>query len=149
MIESQGAAVEAAEGLRVELADGEEANILATLLKKHIEDIVAAEPGKATAARRISGKLGLHSTEPEALVTVTFDGTGIVIANGIEPKIDGMITGPLKLQTEVLAGLANPYASMLRRRLKVGIRWSRPLFTMQTHRFLMAPESMRPAAQAS
>jgi hypothetical protein len=135
-----------APALAVELVDGEEqANILATLLKKHIEDIVAAEPSKADAARRISGRLGVRSTDPEAIVTLLFDNGGLRIRNGFDPQLDGKITGTLKLQTEVLAGLANPYPAMLTRKLKVGIRWSRPLFTLQTYGFLKAPESMRPA----
>ena len=135
--------------LDVELVDGEDANVLATLLKKHIEDIVAAEPSKAQAARSISGKLGVYSTEPEALVTLVFGAHGLRIRNGFDPDLDGEITGTLKLQTETLAGLANPYWAMLQRKLKVGFRWSRPLFTLQTYSFLKAPPSMRPPKNAT
>jgi hypothetical protein len=144
MITADQATVAQPAQLTIELVDGEDANILATLLKKHIEDIVAADPGKAHQARSISGKLGLHSTEPEASVTVVFLDDGLRIKNDIDADVDGTITGPLKLQTETLAGLANPYAAMLRRRLKIGIRWSRPLFTLQTYGFLKVPKSMLP-----
>jgi len=62
-MDAPSAAAEAA-ALRVTLADGEEAaNIFAKLLKQHIEGIVEGDPSKA----RIRGKLGLHSTEPDAL----------------------------------------------------------------------------------
>jgi hypothetical protein len=131
--------------LAVSLVDGEdEANILAKLLKKHVEDIVAADPSKAAVALGIDGKLGVHSTEPDVAVTLIFGADGLRIKNGFEPDLDGVITGPLKLQTETLAGIANPYGAMLRRKLKVSIRWSRPLFTLQTYGFLKAPKSMLP-----
>jgi len=133
----------------VTLADGEEdANILARLLKKHIEDIVAEDPAKARAAAEIHGRLGLHSTDPEALVTLVFDEDGLVIKNGFDTDLDGTVKGPLKLQTETLVGVANPYTAMLRRRLKVGIKWSRPLFTLKTYSFLQVPKSMRPPKSA-
>ena len=132
--------------LPVMLADGEEqANILAKLLKQHIDAIVAADAGKATAALKIRGKLGLHSTEPEAEVTLVFDGAGVIVKNGLDAELDGKITGPLKLQTETLVGVANPYREMLRRKLKVGMKWSRPLFTLTTYAFLKVPASLRPA----
>lgn len=133
----------AAPALQVTLADGEQANVLATLLKQHIEAIVAADDGKADAARRIRGKLGLHSTEPEALVTLVFDSEGITIRNGYDTDLDGTIKGPLKLQTETLVGQANPYREMLRRKLRVGVKWSRPLFTLKTYGFLKVPPSLR------
>lgn len=144
MIGTKETAVTETRGLTVELADGDGANVLATLLKKHIEDIVAADPAKARQAAAIHGKLGLHSTEPEASVTVLFHDGGVRIKNDIDADADGTITGPLKLQTETLAGIANPYAAMLRGRLKTGVRWSRPLFTLQTYRFLKVPKSMLP-----
>jgi hypothetical protein len=134
--------------LPVSLVDGEDgANILAKLLKKHVEDIVAADPSKAIDALGIDGKLGVHSTEPDVAVTLIFGPDGLGIKNGFEPDLDGAITGPLKLQTETLAGIANPYGAMLRRKLKVSIRWSRPLFTLQTYGFLKAPKSMLPPPQ--
>jgi hypothetical protein len=133
--------------LDVQLFDGEDAaNVLAKLLKQHIEDIMAADPSKASDALEIRGKLGLQSTEPEAGVTLVFDGAGLSIKNGIDDDVDGVITGTLKLQTETLVGLANPYAAMLRRRLKVRIKPSRPFFTRATYRFLKAPKSMIEAA---
>lgn len=129
--------------LDVQLVDGEDAaNVLAKLLKQHIEDITAAAPSKASDALEIRGKLGLQSTEPEASVTLVFDGTGLSIQNGIDDDVDGVITGTLKVQTETLVGLTNPYAALLRRRLKVRIKPSRPLFTRATYLFLKAPESM-------
>ncbi|HYM14532.1 MAG TPA: hypothetical protein VEZ14_03160 [Dehalococcoidia bacterium] len=136
--------------IHVTLADGEDgANIFAKLLKQHIEGIAHGDPAKSIAASKIRGKLGLHSTDPEALVTLVFDDNGIIIRNGFDADLDGRITGPLKLQTETLIGAANPYTAMLRRRLKVGVRWSRPLFTAQTYAFLKVPESMRtPTRQA-
>jgi len=133
--------------LTVTLADGDEgANVLARLLKQHIDAIVEADPRKAGAARRIHGKLGLHSTDPEARATLVFDGVGITVKNGFDPGLDATVTGPLKLQTETLTGQANPYLALLRRRLKLGIRWRRPLFSARTHRFLVVPESLRPPA---
>jgi hypothetical protein len=75
-------------------------------------------------------------------VTVIFGEAGLRIKNEIDPDVDGTITGPLKLQTETLAGIANPYREMLRRKLKIGFRWSRPLFTLQTYGFLKVPKSM-------
>jgi hypothetical protein len=135
--------------LNVTLADGEEqANVLAKLLKKHIEDLVAGEPSKADVARRIRGKLGLNSTEPEALVTLVFKNEGIEVRNGIDADNDGVITGPLKLQTETLVGVVNPYTAMLKRQLKVGIKWSRPLFTLQAYGFLKVPPHLRPPKPA-
>jgi hypothetical protein len=128
--------------------DGEDdANILAKLLKKHVEDIVAADATKAAVALGIDGKLGVHSTDPDVAVTLIFGPEGLRIKNGFEPDLDGAITGPLKLQTETLAGIANPYSAMLRRKLKVRIRWSRPLFTMKTYGFLKVPKSMLPPPQ--
>ena len=126
----------------------EAANVLAKLLKQHIDAIVAADPGKVEAARRIDGKLGLYSTEPEAKVTLVFGGGDLVIRNGFDDDLDATITGPLKLQTETLTGQENPYVAMLKRRLKVGIRWKRPLFSAQTYRFLIVPPSLRPPKQA-
>ena len=134
--------------LNVILADGEEqANILAKLIKQHIDAIVAADAGKIAAAAKIHGKLGLHSTEPEAEVTLVFDGFGVTIRNGMDSDLDGRITGPLKLQTETLVGVANPYREMLRRKLKVGIKWTRPMFTATTYAFLKVPASLRPTAE--
>jgi hypothetical protein len=121
-----------------------EPNVLAGLLKQHIDAIIAADPAKIDAARKIRGKLGLNSTEPEAQVTLVFDGRGVTIKNGMDADRDGTITGPLKLQTETLIGVANPYREMLRRKLKVGIKPSRPLFTAQTYAFLKVPPSLRP-----
>ena len=136
--------------LAVELVDGEEdANVLATLLRNHIHDIVAADPSKVQAARRLEGRLGVRSTEPQVSVTLVFGRAGLRIKNGLEPALDGTITGPLKLQTETLAGLANPYWAMLQRKLKVSLRWSRPLFTLQTYSFLKAPPSMRPPREGA
>lgn len=135
--------------LDVTLADGEEnANILAKLLKQHIDAIVAADPAKATVARGINGKLGLHSTEPDARVTLVFDGKALAIKNGFDADLDASIIGPLKLQTETLTGQANPYTAMLKRKLKVGIRWKRPLFSLVTYRFLIVPPSLRPPKPA-
>jgi hypothetical protein len=142
MISAEQTAVAEAAQLNIELPDGDDANILATLLKQHIEDIVAADPAKVRQALRINGKLGLHSTEPDVSVTVIFGDAGLRIKNEIDPDVDGTITGPLKLQTETLAGIANPYREMLRRKLKIGFRWSRPLFTLQTYGFLKVPKSM-------
>jgi hypothetical protein len=142
MISAEQTAVAEAAQLNIELPDGDDANILATLLKQHIEDIVAADPAKVRQALRINGKLGLHSTEPDVSVTVIFGEAGLRIKNEIDPDVDGTITGPLKLQTETLAGIANPYREMLRRKLKIGFRWSRPLFTLQTYGFLKVPKSM-------
>ena len=140
----EATAVAAALGLPVVLADGEEeANILAKLLKQHIDAIVDADAGKVAAALKIRGKLGLHSTEPEAEATLVFDGAGVLIRNGVEPDCDGKITGPLKLQTETLVGVANPYREMLRRTLKVSLKLSRPLFTSTTYSFLKVPPSLR------
>jgi hypothetical protein len=140
--------VTAQPALAIKLIDGEdEANILAKLLKKHVEDIVTADPSKAADALRIDGKLGVHSTEPDLAVTLIFGADGLRIKNGFEPDLDGAITGPLKLQTETLAGMANPYSAMLRRKLKVSMRWSRPLFTMKTYGFLKVPKSMLPPPQ--
>jgi putative sterol carrier protein len=120
--------------LDVTLADGEEnANILAKLLKQHVDAIVAADPAKATVARRINGKLGLYSTEPDARVTLVFDGKALAIKNGFDDDLDASITGPLKLQTETLTGQANPYVAMLKRKLKVGFV-DRPLFSLVTYR---------------
>jgi hypothetical protein len=134
--------------LRITLADGEEAaNIFAKLLKQHIEGIVEGDPSKAAAAARIRGKLGLHSTEPDAFVTLVFGDDGVTIKNGFDTDLDGRITGPLKLQTETLIGVANAYVAILKRQLKLGVKWSRPLFTAQTYAFLKVPESMRPPAQ--
>lgn len=135
--------------LTVELADGEQANVLARLLKQHIDAIVAADPAKLRDAASIRGRLGLHSTEPDAYATLAFAGNRLVIRNGFDTDLDGTITGPLKLQTETLVGLANPYSLMLRRRLRVGIKWSRPLFTLRTYAFLKVPPSLRPAKPAS
>lgn len=130
--------------LMVILADGEEAaNIFAKLLKQHIEGIIEGDPAKVDVARRIRGKLGLHSTDPEALVTLVFGNEGLTIKNGFDTDLDGRITGTLKLQTETLIGAANPYRAILQRRLSVGIKWSRPMFTAQTYGFLKVPESMR------
>jgi hypothetical protein len=134
--------------LRIELADGEDANVFAGLLKKHIEDLIEGDDSKIRSAAKIRGKLGLHSTDPEALVTLVFGEDGIVIRNGFDEDLDGRITGTLKLQTETLVGRANPYAAMLRRRLSVGIKWSRPLFTLQTYSFLKVPKWMRPEEDA-
>lgn len=131
--------------LTVDLLNSEDANVLARLLKQHIDDIVAAEPSKAADARRIHGKLGLRSTEPVADVTLIFGADGLAIKNEIDEDVDGTIIGPLKLQTETLAGIANPYTALLRRRLKLRIRLSRPLFTSTTYRFLKVPKSMLPA----
>jgi hypothetical protein len=137
--------VQAGPALEVALADGEGANIVAQLLKQHIEGIVAAAPAKAGAARKIKGKLGIHSTEPDARVTLVFDGQGVVIKNDWDADLDGRITGPLKLQTETLAGQANPYREMLRGKMKVGVKLTRPLFTLTTYNFLKVP---RPAPRA-
>ncbi len=135
----------AASALSVILADGEEqANILAKLIKQHIEAIVAADAGKVAAAQKLHGKLGLRSTEPEADVTLVFDGAGVTVRNGLDADLDGKITGPLKLQTETLIGQANPYRELLRRKLKVGIKWTRPMFTATTYAFLKVPASLRP-----
>lgn len=134
----------AAPPLEVVLADGDQANLFAGLLKQHIDAIVAADPAKAGVARKINGKLGLHSTEPESAATLVFDGTRVTVKNGIDDDVDGRIKGPLKLQTETLTGKENPYKAMLRRTLSVGFRWRRPLFTLTTYRFLMVPESLRP-----
>lgn len=88
------AAVAAASGLPVVLADGEEqANILAKLLKQHIDAIVEADAAKGAAALKIRGKLGLHSTEPEAEATLVFGGAGVLIRNGVGPDCDGKIRG--------------------------------------------------------
>jgi hypothetical protein len=131
--------------LQITLADGEEeANVFAKLLKQHIEGIVEGDPAKVTVASKIRGKLGLRSTDPEALVTLVFGDDGITIKNGFDADLDGRITGTLKLQTETLIAVANPYVEMLKRRLKVGVKWSRPLFTAQTYAFLKVPVSMRP-----
>jgi len=138
-----------AAALNIELADGEQANVLARLLKQHIDAIVAADPAKLHQAAGIRGKLGLHSTEPDAFATLVFAGDHLEIRNGFDAGLDGTITGPLKLQTETLVGLANPYAEMLRRRLRVGITWSRPLFTLRTYAFLKVPPSLRPVKPAS
>ncbi len=142
----EATAVAAATELPVVLADGEEgANILAKLLKQHIDAIVEADAGKVKAALNIRGKLGLHSTEPEAEATLVFDGAGVLIKNGMAPDCDGKITGPLKLQTETLIGVANPYREMLHRTLKVSFKLSRPLFTLTSYSFLKVPPSLRPA----
>jgi hypothetical protein len=135
--------------LRIELPDGEQANIFATLLKQHIEGLIAGDPSKADAAVKIRGKLGLHSTEPDAKVTLVFGNEGLIIKNGFDDDLDGRITGPLKLQTETLVGAANAYTSILRRRLRLGIKWSRPMFTAQTYGFLRVPESMRPKPESA
>jgi hypothetical protein len=136
--------------LKLTLADGEEAaNIFAKLLKQHIEGIVAGDPAKIGAAAKIRGKLGLHSTEPDALVTLVFGDDGLTIKNGFDPDLDGRITGTLKLQTETLIGVANPYTLILKRQLKLGLKWSRPLFTAQTYAFLRVPPSMRPRPEAA
>ncbi len=146
----EATAVAAAARLPVVLAEGEEqANILAKLLKQHIDAIVEADAGKATAALKIRGKLGLHSTEPEAEATIVFDGAGVMIKNGMDAECDGKITGPLKLQTETLVGVANPYREMLRRQLKVSFKLSRPLFTSTTYSFLKVPPSLRPPKPAA
>jgi hypothetical protein len=148
-VSQQVATATSAAQLPVLLADGDEqANILAKLLKQHIDAIVAADAAKITAALKIHGKLGLHSTEPEAEVTLVFDGAGVVIKNGMDADVDGRITGPLKLQTETLVGVANPYREMLRRTLKVGFKLSRPLFTSTTYAFLKVPPSLRPPKEA-
>ncbi|MHB8377727.1 MAG: SCP2 sterol-binding domain-containing protein [Dehalococcoidia bacterium] len=128
----------------VTFAEGTDGNVLATLLKQHIEAVVAADPRKADAAARLHGRLGIRSTEPPAEVTLVFAPGGVTIRNGIEPGVDGTITGPLKLQTETLVAKANPYTAMLRRQLKVRIRLSRPLFTAQAYSFLKVPPSLRP-----
>lgn len=142
------AADAAGPALRIELPDGDQANIFATLLKQHIEGLLAGDPSKAGVAARIRGKLGLHSTEPDAKVTLVFADGGLTIKNGFDNDLDGRITGPLKLQTETLIAVANPYTAILRRRLKLGIKWSRPMFTAQTYGFLRVPESMRPKPNA-
>lgn len=134
-----------ASALRITLADGEEqANVFAKLLKQHIEGIVEGDPAKIAVASKIRGKLGLRSTDPEALVTLVFGDDGITIKNGFDADLDGRITGTLKLQTETLIAVANPYVEMLKRRLKVGVKWSRPAFTAQTYAFLKVPVFMRP-----
>jgi hypothetical protein len=134
-----------APALHIALADGEEAaNIFAKLLKQHIEGIVEGDPAKVAVASKIRGKLGLHSTDPDALVTLVFGDGGITIKNGFDGDLDGRITGTLKLQTETLTGAANPYVEIVKRRLKLGVKWSRPLFTAQTYAFLKVPEPMRP-----
>jgi len=139
------AAAAASPALSVILADGEEqANILAKLLKQHIDAIVAADAGKVAAARKIQGKLGLRSTEPQADATLVFDGSGVTVRNGLDADLDGKITGPLKLQTETLIGQANPYREILRRKLKLGVKWTRPMFTAATYAFLKVPPSLRP-----
>jgi hypothetical protein len=131
--------------LAVTLSEGTDGNVLATLLKQHIEAVVAAEPRKAGAAARIHGRLGIRSTEPVAEVTLVFEPGGITIRPGIEEGVDGTITGPLKLQTETLVAKANPYVAMLKRQLKIGIKLSRPLFTAQAYGFLKVPPSLRPS----
>lgn len=139
-----------AAALDVSLADGEEgANVFAKLLKQHIEGLVAGDPSKVAVAGKIRGKLGLHSTDPEALVTLVFGDAAITIKNGFDSDLEGRITGPLKLQTETLVGAANPYAAILKRQLKLGVKWSRPLFTAQTYGFLKVPESMRTPVDAA
>lgn len=132
--------------LEVAFAEGEEkANIVAKLLKQHIDAIVAADPSKVDAARKLRGKLGIHSTEPDEKVTLIFDGERVTIRNGFDPDLDGAITGPLKLQTETLAGIANPYIEILRRKLKVRIKLTRPFFTSRTYNFLKVPPAMKAA----
>ena len=93
--------------------------------------------------------MGLRSTEPEALVTLVFGDSVITIKNGFDEDLDGRITGTLKLQTETLVGAANPYVAILKRQLRLGVKWSRPLFTAQTYGFLKVPESMRVPAEAA
>lgn len=133
-----------APALDVVLAEGDDANLFAKLLKQHIDAIVAGEPRKADEARKIDGKLGLDSTDPPSQATLVFDGERVTIKNGIDADVDATIKGTLKLQTETLVGQANPYSAMLKRKLSVGIRWRRPLFSAQTYRFLIVPPSMRP-----
>ncbi|HXF50787.1 MAG TPA: hypothetical protein VNM43_03790 [Dehalococcoidia bacterium] len=132
--------------LEVVFAEGEEkANIVAKLLKQHIDAIVAADPSKIDAARKLRGKLGIHSTEPDEKVTLIFEGGRVTIRNGFDADLDGAISGPLKLQTETLAGVATPYREILRRKLKVRIKLTRPLFTSQTYNFLKVPPAMKAA----
>lgn len=132
--------------LEVVFAEGEEkANIVAKLLKQHIDAIVAADPSKVDAARKLRGKLGVHSTEPDEKVTLVFEGGRVTIRNGFDADLDGAITGPLKLQTETLAGIANPYREILRRKLKVRVKLTRPFFTSQTYNFLKVPPAMKAA----
>ena len=144
MNEATTATQPAAAPFSVTLAEGTDGNVLATLLKQHIEAVVEAEPKKIDAAARIHGRLGIRSTEPVADVTLVFEPGGITIRPGIEDGVDGTITGPLKLQTETLVAKANPYVAMLKRQLKVGIKWGRPLFTSQAYGFLKVPPSLRP-----
>jgi hypothetical protein len=144
MNEATTSAQAAAPPFAVTLGEGTDGNVLATLMKQHIEAVVAAEPKKIDAAARIHGKLGVRSTEPPAEVTLAFEGAGVTIRGGIEDGVDGTITGPLKLQTETLVAKANPYIAMLKRQLKVGIKLSRPLFTSQAYGFLKVPPSLRP-----
>jgi hypothetical protein len=39
--------------------------------------------------------------------------------------------------------------AIFKRQLKLGVKWSRPLFTAQTNGFLKVPESMRTPVEAA
>jgi predicted lipid carrier protein YhbT len=133
-------AVEAPAAIEVRL-DEEARSGFASIVQQYLEQQLAESAARRRRALRLSGRLGLTATDYRASVTVEFCGNRISVRDGIDPRLDASIAGPLKLLTAMLQGTANPLIEHLRGRLRVSSRLKTLLLPLRVHRLMqLRPE---------
>lgn len=74
------------EAYKVEVADGDDANGVASILSSLLQQNFEKFPERASIARRMRRPVGVYSKDTDASATIIFDSEGAVIHNGLIDK---------------------------------------------------------------
>jgi predicted lipid carrier protein YhbT len=130
--------LDAPAAIEVRLDEGARSGF-ASMVQQYLEQQLAESAATRRRAARLKARLGLTATDYDASVTIQFSGGHISVSDGVFPRPDASIAGPLKLLTALLQGGANPLIEHLRGRLRVSATLKNLLLPLRVHRLMRLP----------
>lgn len=101
----------------------EQASGLADLLHQFFVQTLAADPGKATLARRLRGEVAFRAAEdPSVCVRIRFTGQAVELRDGTPGPGVASLTGDFLSVAHLTSGRESPMALVARRRIGVRFR---------------------------
>jgi putative sterol carrier protein len=116
-------------------------NGLGMMMQQYLEQNLSDFPHKSQEGRRIRGSFTVEM-EGGVPSTIIFQGGRILIQNGVAAKPDLHLKGSYMVMSKVIAGQANPFSELLRKKIKMASFPRRPLQCFRVLRFLRIPPEL-------
>lgn len=134
--------------IKVISPDGQKLNGLASMVLQYLKQDLAEYDFKALAAQKIHCSIGMQVEGSEAAITTFFFGDRIVVENGIAGRVDLHLEGPYMLLADILCGRANPFVSVLQKKIRLKSFPKRPIQSLKVLSLLKIPKDAKSAGPA-